>query len=136
MKREPVVVVVLLLVGLLNLLPALVAIDPARSAALYGIALDDVALGIAMRHRAVLLGAIGLGLIVAVWRSDWRTPALALALCSKIGFLAFYALYQMPSGPLQRVALADVVALVLLGLVLLLRSGVGQRPAAPRGGEG
>lgn len=122
MKRERIVQAVLLLVGLLNLLPAVVAFDPARSLVLYGIALDDAALGIAMRHRALLLGTVGLGLIIAAWRTRWRGPALALALCSKIGFLALYGLYQMPAGPLQRVALADAVALVLLVVVLLLRS--------------
>lgn len=126
MKREYLVRTLLLLVGLLNLLPAAVAFDPARSLGLYGIALDDAALGVVMRHRALLLGAVGVGLIVAAWRAGWRPPALALAFCSKIGFLACYALYRMPAGPLQRVALADVVALVLLVAVVLLR---GRDPA-------
>ena len=134
MQREWIVKGVLVLVGLLNLLPAVVAFDPARSLGLYGIALDDAALGIAMRHRALLLGTAGLGLIVAAWRTGWRGPALALALCSKIGFLALYGLYQMPAGPLQRVALADAVALVLLVVVLLLRSRDAAGPVRRIGG--
>lgn len=124
MQREWIVQMLLVLVGLLNLLPAVVAFDPARSLALYGIALDDAALGLVMRHRALLLGTVGLGLILAAWRLDWRGPALALAFCSKIGFLALFALYQLPAGPLQRVALADGVALMVLALVVLLRGRV------------
>lgn len=112
----------LALVAALNLLPGLVAVRPGLSERLYGLALSDPSLALTMRHRAVLLAAVGLFLALAAWDERWWAPALLLALVSKLTFLGLFAATG-PHGPaLTRVALADVVALLVLGAATLLRA--------------
>jgi hypothetical protein len=114
-----------LLVGiaLLHLAPGIVAVMPARSVALYGIALAEPALAVVMRHRAVLLASVGAGLVGAVLDARLWTAACVLAATSKLSLLAIYALEGSPAGPLRRVALADAISLVALALAALLGPG-------------
>jgi hypothetical protein len=112
--------VLMVAVAVLNLLPSVVAVAPAWSVRLYGIALSTPALDVAMRHRAVLLGAVGAGLGVAAFVPSWWSPALALALASKVAFLSLWFAAGRPPA-LAGIARADVVALVILAVVTLLR---------------
>jgi hypothetical protein len=114
--------VLLLAIAALNLIPVIVAVSPRWSLTLYGFALDTPALDVVMRHRAVLLGCVGVGLGVAAFRESWWGPAVALALASKLSFLAFCALQADALGPLRRVAVSDVVALLVLAVAAWLRA--------------
>lgn len=111
---------ILLAVGVVNLIPGLVALQPDRTVALYGIGVDGAAMSLLMRHRAVLLACVGLALGVAAFVHAMRVPALAFAAMSKLGFLALYLLTPGLTSELRRVAAVDVVALVLLGVAALL----------------
>ncbi|MDP3498938.1 MAG: hypothetical protein Q8S33_01345 [Myxococcales bacterium] len=113
--------VLLLAIAALNLVPAIVAVSPRWSLTLYGFALDTPLLEVVMRHRAVLLGCVGVGLGVAAFRESWWGPAVAFALASKVSFLIFCALHATSLGPLRRVAVSDVVALLVLGAAAWLR---------------
>ncbi len=112
----------MLAIAALNLVPAIVAWAPQFSQTLYGLTLDTPALDVVMRHRAVLLGCVGVGLGVAAFRDDWWGPAVALAVGSKVSFLVICALHVDALGPLRRVALLDVVALLALALAAWLRA--------------
>ncbi len=70
--------IVLLVVGVLNLVPAIVYFDPSRTVALYGLELSGTDLSISMRHRGVLLGLLGLALIFAAFKRDAIVPALVV----------------------------------------------------------
>ena len=111
----------LALVAVLNLVPGIVALRPARTEALYGLTLDGPALALAMRHRAVLLALVGVLLGLAAFDDAWLRPALLVAFTSKLSFLALYAATGPHGAPMRRVALADVVAILVLGVVGALR---------------
>ncbi|MBM4777750.1 MAG: phosphopantetheine adenylyltransferase [Archangiaceae bacterium] len=108
-------------VSLLNLVPLVVAVAPRFSVTLYGLSLDQPVLEIVMRHRAVLLGCVGVGLALAAFRDDWWLPALSFALVSKLAFLALCLVHVNELGPLRRVAGSDVIALLLLAVAAFVR---------------
>jgi hypothetical protein len=111
----------LLLVAALNLVPGIVALRPKRSEALYGITIDEPALALAMRHRAVLLTLVGVLLGVAAFDASWLRPALLVAFVSKGAFLALFAITGPHGAPMRRVAVADIAALAVLAVVVALR---------------
>ncbi len=110
-----------LLVAVLNLVPGVVALRPHRAESLYGISIDGSELALAMRHRAVLLSMVGVLLGLSAFDVGWLRPALLLAFVSKLAFLALFLRTGPHGAPMRRVAIADVVALVLLGAVVALR---------------
>jgi hypothetical protein len=112
---------ILLTVGVVNLIPGVVALLPDRMVALYGVGVDGASMALLMRHRAVLLACVGLGLGVAAFVPALRPPALAFAALSKLSFLALYLMMPGLTVELRRVAAVDVVALVLLAVAALLR---------------
>ena len=109
-----VVPVILLLVGLLNMTPAIVFFDPARTVQLYGITMDGEDISILTRHRAVLLGLLGAAMIYAAFRRDAVVPVIVGALIGKAAFLFLVASAAGPSSEIWSVATFDMAAVVLL----------------------
>ncbi|WP_338865081.1 phosphopantetheine adenylyltransferase [Myxococcus stipitatus] len=107
---------ILLLVGAINLLPGVVALLPDKTTSLYGLRIDGESLALVIRHRAVLLACVGLGLVAAAFVSSLRMPALAFAAISKLSFLILFAMGTGVTPELRRVAAIDVAALLLLVL--------------------
>lgn len=117
----------LVAVGLLNLAPGILALDPSRATTLYGIALEGDTLLVLMRHRAVLLAILGALLLTAAFVPRVRAVAIAAALASKIAFLLLYATAAQATPELARVALLDAIAVaVLLLAAWLARGGAAQ----------
>jgi hypothetical protein len=108
-------------VAVLNLVPLVVAVAPRFSVTLYGLPLDQPVLEVVIRHRAVLLGCVGVGLALAAFRDEWWVPALSFALVSKLSFLAMCLLRVNDLGPLRRVAGSDVIALLVLAVAAFVR---------------
>jgi hypothetical protein len=121
-STDVVAIAALGLVAGLNLIPGIVALRPARAMTLYGLSLDEPALALAMRHRAVLLALVGVLLGLAALDGAWLRPALLVAFVSKGSFLALYLFTGPHRAPMRRVAIADIVAIVLLLAVVALRS--------------
>ena len=71
-----------------------------------------------MRHRGVLLGIVGVALIVAAFNSNYRILAISLALISKFAFIFLTFTSTNYSPEIQKVALIDIGAIVLLLVVL------------------
>jgi hypothetical protein len=111
----------LLLVAALNLVPGVVALRPKSTEDLYGIAIDESALALAMRHRAVLLALVGLLLGIAAFDESWLRPALLVAFVSKGAFLTLFAMTGPHGAPMRRVAIADVGAVLVLAAVVAAR---------------
>lgn len=115
------------LVALINSLPVIGVLGADRLQSLYGVALTDPDVLLAMRHRAVLLGIVGALLLVAAFRGQWRGLAAAVGIAS-MGSYALLALPLEAHGPaMQRVFWIDLVAIALLVCGYLISA----RRAAP-----
>ncbi|MCS0638373.1 hypothetical protein NX801_22500 [Streptomyces sp. LP05-1] len=113
----------LVIVGAVNLLPSFVALAPSRITTAYGITVDgaDAAdLTVLLRHRAVLLGLVGIGLLCAAFIPSLRVPAMVAGAVSMGTFLLFaYATPGLNSATM-RVARIDIAALALLAVAAVL----------------
>ena len=114
----------LLVAGLIHLLPLAGVLGGERLNSLYGLALDEPNLQILMRHRAVLFGLLGALLVAAALRPGLRGLALFGGLISVLSFLLLAWSAPLYNEALQRVVVADWVALacLLLALPLHLRN--------------
>ncbi len=109
----------LVIVGIIHLLPATGAGGVSRLAALYGITAADPNLEILMRHRAILFGLLGAYLIYAAFRPALQPLALVAGFVSVVSFLWLaYSVGQF-NEQLSRVVVADVLAMVCLGVAAL-----------------
>jgi hypothetical protein len=117
--KDRIVSVLLFLAGILNLTPAIVFFDPTRSVSLYGLSLPPGDLAIIVRHRAVLLGLLGVALIYAGFRRLFVVPAISAALLGKAAFL--YLVWTAENTiELDRVAMFDIGAIIVLTIALVL----------------
>lgn len=118
----------LVIVGIINVVPLIVFFDAGKTQKLYGFPIEGESLTILMRHRGVLLSLVGIALIAAAFKSEYRTLAIGLALISKFAFifLTFTAPNYTPE--IRQVALIDVGAIILsltvLGIHLFARQAV------------
>jgi hypothetical protein len=110
--------IILVLVGIINILPVMVFFSPKQTERLYGLTLKGETLSILMRHRGVLLSIVGIALITAALKPEFRVFAIALALISKITFIFLVWTSGNYASELKQVALIDVGSMVLLGIVL------------------
>ena len=106
----------LVVVAVIHLLPLSGVLGAERLEALYGMALDDPNLILLMRHRAVLFGLLGVGLLIAVRRPSLHAAALFAAAVSVVSFLWLAASAESTNAAIGRVVIADVVAAVALGI--------------------
>lgn len=102
------------LVGLIHLLPLSGVLGGDRLSALYGVTLTDPNLLILMRHRAVLFGLLGAGLLLAALRPALHGGALIAGAISVVSFLCLAASAESYNPAIGRVVVADVVAAVAL----------------------
>jgi hypothetical protein len=110
--------IILFVVGVINLVPLIVFFDSTKTVRLYGVPIDGESLMILMRHRGVLLSLVGLALILAAFKSEFRLFAIALALISKLAFIFLTFTDSNCTAEVRQVALIDVGAIVLLLVVL------------------
>lgn len=109
--------IILVIVGIINILPIIVFFDASKTAKLYGVPIEGESLTILMRHRGVLLAIVGIALIAAAFKPEYRILAIALALVSKFAFLFLTFSASNYSPEIKQVALIDVGAIVLLLIV-------------------
>ncbi len=120
--------VLLLIVGIVNLLPASGALSTRRLQALYGVVLEDPNLVILMRHRAALFGIVGILLVASAFHASLQPLALTVGLVSMLSFVLIAYLVGGYNAELQRVVLIDLVA-----SALLLGAGLASYMAHARG---
>lgn len=110
--------IILVIVGIINLLPLVVFFDSNKTVKLYGIPIEGESLIILMRHRGVLLSLVGLTLIFAAFKPEFRIFAVTLAIISKLAFIFLVFTTSNYTAEVRQVALIDVGAIVLLLAVL------------------
>ena len=111
--------IMLLVVGIIHILPLSGVLSAARLFELYGMTFDDPNLEILMRHRAVLFGLLGIFLICSDFMSSLQLPALIAGFLSVVSFL--YLSYSVGgyNEQVNRIVIADKVALVCLVVALV-----------------
>ena len=111
--------IMLLVVGIIHILPLSGVLSAARLFELYGMTFDDPNLEILMRHRAVLFGLLGIFLICSAFMSSLQLPALIAGFLSVVSFL--YLSYSVGgyNEQVNRIVIADKVALVCLVVALV-----------------
>ena len=113
----------LVLVGLVNVVPGVVGtLSVERAAAAYGIPSGGPDLAVVLRHRAVLLAIVGLGLLVAPWWPEIRTAAIVAGVISMASFVAIVLAKPGVGSPLRKVMWVDVGALGLVAVAVVLLS--------------
>ncbi|MFE9940898.1 hypothetical protein [Streptomyces hirsutus] len=123
MWTERLITALLFIVGAINLLPGFVAVAPSRISTAYGVSVDgadSVDLTLLLRHRAVLLALVGIGLLCAAFVPSLRIPAMAAGAVSMGTFLLFaYTTPELNSANM-RVARIDIAAVALLATTAVL----------------
>ncbi|CAM8664183.1 hypothetical protein MCEMAEM21_00806 [Oxalobacteraceae bacterium] len=111
--------IMLLMVGIIHILPLSGVLSAARLFELYGMTFDDPNLEILMRHRAVLFGLLGIFLICSAFMPSLQLPALIAGFLSVVSFL--YLSYSVGgyNEQVNRIVIADKVALVCLVVALV-----------------
>jgi hypothetical protein len=112
---------VLVAAGLVHLLPAAGLLGARALDRLYGTAIDDPDLLLMLRHRALLFGLLGAGLLAAVALPSLRTPLLIAGLVSTAGFCLLAWPFDHVGPALRRVALIDLPLVPALALALYLQ---------------
>lgn len=103
-----------LILTALHVPPTLSALRPGMMVSLYGPAVSEGGLGILLHHRAMGFALVALSCLVAAFVPAIRQPVLVLTGWSMLGFLVAYWVGGSPAGPIQRIALADLVCLPVL----------------------
>jgi len=118
----------LIIAAIIHLLPAVGVLGAERLTNLYGLPFQEPNLLIMMRHRAVLFGLLGLFLLYAAFNPGLQAAALIAGVISAASFLLLAWSVGGYNAALNRVVIADVVALacLLLASVLYLM-GVGAK---------
>lgn len=123
-----VVPVLLIVIGVIHLLPLPGVLGSERLAMLYGLNFDEPNMALLMRHRAVLFGLMGALLLFAAFKPALHALALAGAAVSVLSFLWLAWQVGGINAQVQRVVIADIVALVCVvaaGVVHALVQGHG-----------
>jgi len=118
---------ILLIAGVVNVLPIAPLLDPDLLDTMYQVAPVEPTSEILLRHRALVLGLVGVALIVSVFRSSWRTAALVSAAVANGSYVVLAATGGEVSAAATRVMIIDVAVLVLLAIAALLLWGVPAR---------
>ena len=94
--------------------------DISKTESLYGMKINGESLEVLMRHRGVLLALLGTGLIYSVVKPEFRLPIIIAALISKFVFIFLTYSTANVSAEVGKVALIDVVSIVVLFVVLAI----------------
>ena len=103
--------VTLIITGIIHLLPLSGVLGADRLSALYGTTLSDPNLVILMRHRAVLFGILGLFFVFAAFRPTLQPLAFLAGFISVISFLWLAWSTGNYNMQINRIVVADLVAL-------------------------
>lgn len=105
----------LIIAGIINLIPSLLAFVPDKINNSYGIDVPNINYELLLRHRAVLLGIIGGLMIYAAIVKRHYNLATVVGLISMISFVILYKLMDGEINPeLNKVMKIDILAIVIL----------------------
>ena len=109
----------LALPALIHLAPLSGVLSAERLEKLYGAKIKDPNVLLAMRHRAVIFGVLGLGLIAAMVWPSVALPVIVGTILSDLAFLVLALMTPDRSPQMTKVLAADVFSLICLGPALV-----------------
>ena len=112
--------ILIFIIGIVNILPIMVFFDIGKTESFYGVKINGESLEVLMRHRGVLLALLGTGLIYSVFKPEFRLSIIIAALISKFVFIFLTYTTANVSAEVGKVALIDVVSIVVLLVVLTI----------------
>ena len=105
----------LFLIGIVNLLPSILAFLPHKISGAYGVAVPDSNYELLFRHRAVLFGIIGGIMLFSAITKRHYAIAVMVGLLSMVSFILLYFLMDgNVNTALTKVMKVDVVAVIIL----------------------
>ncbi|WP_373513396.1 hypothetical protein [Persicitalea sp.] len=113
--------ILLVVVGIINILPGILAFLPSKISKSYGIEIPNVNFELLLRHRAAMFGLIGGIMIYSAISKRLYEVSTFIGLFSMGTFIILYfVLGNSVNIELKKVMLFDIVAIVilLLGYVL------------------
>jgi hypothetical protein len=113
--------VIFILVGIINILPAVGMLSSARLEMLYQIKVSNPELEILLRHRAVLFGLVGGLLIYAAISPTTQALAFIAGMISMLSFVLICWRVEHASAALTRIMWIDIFAVVLLSGVIIIK---------------
>lgn len=115
------ITIVLVIVSLIHILPVVGVLGSDRLLALYGVSIQEQNnIEILLRHRAVLLGLIGMLLLYSAFNPAVQLFTIIVSLVSTLSFIWLAWSVGSPNLFIQKVALIDWVASGLLLVVLII----------------
>lgn len=116
-----VISVLLLITGLINFLPVIGVLSSDQINGLYGLVIDNRDLMILLRHRALLFGIIGGFVIYSAFKRQYQLASILMMLVSMLGFLFILHIEGSSNYALAKIALIDVIGIVLALIALMLK---------------
>lgn len=123
----------LLVAAVIHLLPLAGVLGAERLTSLYGLDFSEPNLALLMRHRAILFGLLGAFFGYAAFKPALQRLALVAGLVSVVSFLLLAWSIGDYNPLISRVVVADVVALIALGIGVAAYARSARGPA--RGGS-
>ena len=105
-----------LIVAAIHLIPLIGVLGSEKLNQLYGLSIADPNIEILMRHRAVLFGILGCLFGTAAFKRLLRPYALLAGFLSVVSFLVLTRIISDYGEGIQKIVIADYVALVALVL--------------------
>ena len=116
-----VISVLLLITGLINFLPVIGVLSSGQINGLYGLEINNRDLMILLRHRALLFGIIGGFVIYSAFKRHYQLASILMMLVSMLGFLFILHIEGSSNYALAKIALVDVIGIVLALIALMLK---------------
>jgi hypothetical protein len=105
----------LLLSGIINFLPSILAFIPSKFSKSYGIEIENRNIELLLRHRAVLFFIIGGLMIYSSIMKKYYEIAVTVGFISMISFIILYFLMNKSINPeLKKVMIIDLFATIIL----------------------
>jgi len=114
-----IVTAMLIVVAVIHLLPVSGVLSGEQLSTLYGLSFEEPNIEILMRHRSVLFGILGAFLMFSAFKPKLHIYALVAATVSVVSFLYFAWSVGGYNDQVGRVYIADLVALLSLGVAFV-----------------
>ncbi len=112
----------LMVAGIIHLLPVNGVRGREQLSAMYGVPVSGPDLEILMRHRAVLFGLLGVFLLIAAFKPGLQVTGISVGAISVITFIGLAWSVGGYNTAIQRVVIADLIALGCLGVAAVLKA--------------